>query len=223
MEHARAPGSRGAIGVILAALLVALTAVSLVVFSGERADAKPPKFRVVTKDFANTAPISVPRSDLNGDAGPASPYPSVRNVAGFKQGKILDVNVVLRDFEHAVASADVDLALVGPGRTGSARILSDVGGEDDFSPVTVVVDDEAPTFMPQSSPLQSGRFKPTNYPEILDLFPNITQPSGNRLLSVFDGKNPNGTWRLFAADDEDVGGGAISRGWSVTIKARVQR
>jgi hypothetical protein len=218
MAYSRA---RWSVGTILAALVLAAAAIAILVFASARAEAAPPKFRVVTRDFANTAPILVP---AGGGEGVAAPYPSSRNVAGFRRGKILDVNVVLRGFGHAIASADVDMALVGPGRTGSARILSDVGGvNNSVQDATIVIDDEAPTFMPQNSPLQGGRFMPTNYPEILDLFPNTTQPSGNRALSVFDGKDPNGRWRLFALDDEAEGGGAIEGGWSVTIKARVPR
>jgi hypothetical protein len=39
----------------------------------------------------------------------------------------------------------VDTALVGPRRTGSVRILSDMGGVNNpVSNATIVVDDEAP-------------------------------------------------------------------------------
>lgn len=225
MEHARAPGSRGATGVILAAFLVALAAVFLVVFSGERAGAKPPKFKVVTRTFDKPAAIFI-RDGTTGIPEEASPYPSAINVSGLTRGRIIDVDVRLRGLIHP-APNNIDAVVFGPGRTGTSRLMSDAGGGlgSPANGVTLLVDDEAPEFMPMGGPLQAKGYKPSNYEEILDPFPQIS-PNGNRVLSVFDGKNPNGTWRLFVVDDSsdfDPTEGQFAGGWAVKIKAKVKR
>ena len=53
-------------------------------------------------------------------------------------------------------------------------------------------------------------------------------PSGESALSVFDGIDPNGTWKLYIADDSDQpledtgerGSSTLSGGWELQIKAR---
>jgi len=58
-----------------------------------------------------------------------------------------------------------------------------------------------------------------------DFFPAPTPtPSAQSALSGFDGVNPNGTWKLRVVDDvSSFDGGQFAGGWSITIKARVQR
>jgi hypothetical protein len=47
--------------------------------------------------------------------------------------------------------------------------------------------------------------------------------SGNRLLSTFNGINPNGTWVLVAQQDSASPGGSIAAGWQLRIKAKVKK
>lgn len=203
----------GAIATVLAfAAVVAL----LALLATGPADAAS-KYKIVTRTFSKPTPILIPAT-LNGTA---SPYPSTINVSGLTRGRILDVDVVLRTLSHD-SPDDIDTVVLGPKNTGSARIMSDVGDLLDVELVTMVVDDEAPIFMPSGSRLESARYRPTNYDTILDPFPAI-MPNGNRALTVFDGKDPNGLWRFFVVNDEGEQDGQFAGGWSVRIKARVNR
>src|SRR5687768_8773490 len=110
---------------ILCFVLVALLALPLVEATSP-AEAKSQK-KTVTKTFSNNSIITIPGA---GDQGPAGLYPSAIQVSGLKKGKILDVNVTLRNFNHTDTD-EVDVLLVAthlPGRT--ATILSDIGNAD---------------------------------------------------------------------------------------------
>src|ERR1044072_7230529 len=145
---------------------------------------------------------------INDSASPptqASPYPSNITVSGLS-GIIAVVNVTLTGFSHAFPD-DVDILLVGP--TGAnAIILSDVGGSIGVTNLNIVLDDNAASNMADAGPLTSGTFKPTNI-GAGDTFPTQA-PSGGSVLSVFNGTNPNGLWRLFVVDDENGQAGSIT-------------
>jgi subtilisin-like proprotein convertase family protein len=180
----------------------------------------------VTKNYKNVTPILIPDE---GNTGPASPYPSTIQVSGLDGAKIRDVNVKLRGYSHTFPD-DVDVLLVGPSRTGKdALIMSDAGGGRDLTGVSLTIDDEAPSSLPDSSPptpTPSGSYKPSNYVGNAepDVFPGVTY-SGNVELSAFDGALPNGSWRLYVMDD---GGGStpntgqFAGGWTLQITARVR-
>ena len=138
-------------------------------------------------------------------------------------GPVADVNVNLIGITHGPnSSQDMDVLLVGPeGR--SALILSDVGGNTTTTNVTLVLDDQQPDQLPSNATLTNGFFQPTNIgsPDTMNLGSGpITPPSGAS-LGVFNGIDPNGTWRLWAYDDEPNGsprsGGGINGGWALTI------
>ncbi len=138
-------------------------------------------------------------------------------------GSLLDVDVNLIGITHGPSSTqDIDVLLIGPeGR--SALILSDVGGNTATQNVTLVLDDQQSDQLPSTSALTSGFFQPTNIgtPDTMNLGNGpITPPSGSS-LGVFNGINPNGTWRIFVFDDEPNGtptaGSGINGGWAVTI------
>lgn len=189
-----------------------------------------PRFRVVTRTvrqplaqtFANPALIDAPNGDVD-EPKPADLYPSTIAVTGFRNGTILDVDVILHGFTHDVAG-DADLVLTAtqlPGR--KAVVLSDSCGEL-ATDLTLTLDDEAAA--PLSRDLcQSGTFQPTNDGANADTFPAPGPgdiPPGNSALSVFDGGDPNGTWQLFLVDDVgDLDPGQIARGWSLRITAEV--
>jgi subtilisin-like proprotein convertase family protein len=149
-------------------------------------------------------------------------YPSEITVDGLKKGKIRDVNVRLNDFQHPFPS-DVQVLLVGPqGQT--AILTSGSGGGFAVSDVTLTLDDEAAAPLPAQQQLQSGAFRPAN-PGNEGIEFNAPAPvtSANAALSVFDGGNPNGTWRLFVQDMiGDVDGGVFAGGWALEIEARVK-
>ena len=53
--------------------------------------------------------------------------------------------------------------------------------------------------------------------------PPAPAASASALLSVFDGSDPNGTWRLFVQDEyAPTDPGAFSNGWALEIKAQVK-
>lgn len=196
-----------------AGLLVSAMAVAMVVASGTALAAGAP----VAQNAFNTQQIQVP---LGGSSlGQAFPYPSPIKISGFQAGStITDVNVRVLDFGHSFP-ADADVLLVGP--KGQKRtIMSDVSGGSDVSGVNLTLDDEATSRLPDSSgQLQSGTFKPTNR-DGLDAFPAPAPvPNAKANLSVFDGTNPNGTWKLFVVDDTGNDVGAMNKGWGVQILA----
>ena len=189
--------------------------------SAKRRQPRKPKFKTVTRVFTNASPISI-----SATREAANPFPSKLNVAGFKQGKLLDLNVTLSGFSHTYPG-DVDVLLVAPNGS-SAVIFSDLGGSTDVSNLTFVLDDQTGAILPPlGQQLGSGTFKPTNE-DLADTFPSPAPYStSNTALATFNGINPNGSWRLFVADDfSTADGGSLDggsfAGWSLTIKARVR-
>ena len=89
-----------------------------------------------------------------------------------------------------------------PGR--NAIIMSDVGGNNDAVGLILGLDDAAAAGLP--STLVSGTFQPTNTNDGADTFPDpAPPPTGNSLLSTFNGHNPTGTWQWFVVDDGRLG------------------
>ncbi len=144
----------------------------------------------------------------------AAPYPSTLGVSGVS-GTVTDANVTLNGFSHTYPD-DVDALLVGP--TGTTTILmSDVGGGTDAVNLSITLDDEAASLLPDAGPLVSGSFKPTNL-EVDEPFPSPA-PAGpyGAALTAFDGTNPNGTWSLYVVDDANQDSGSITGGWTLTL------
>jgi subtilisin-like proprotein convertase family protein len=175
---------------------------------------RKPKFRTITRTFSNGSPIVL------FDEGTAALYPSTVQVSGFKRGRVLDVNVTLRDINHPFP-IDINVLVVAPnGRR--TLLMSNVGKVFAIENVSLTLDDQAAADLPISSQLGSGRFRPTNF-GIEDEFPPPA-PSGfiNTVkLATFSGINPNGTWRLFVTNRFDETG-SIGGGWSLTIRAKVR-
>jgi len=142
------------------------------------------------------------------------PYPSTLTVSGAAD-TITDVDVILHGLSHT-SPGDIDMLLVGPAGQ-QATILSDAGSDADVSGVTVTIDDEGATPVP--APVVAGTYQPTNAGGT-DPFPAPAPPAtGTSALSVFDGTNPNGAWRLFVADDAAGDSGSLAGGWSLRIAA----
>ncbi len=171
--------------------------------------AKPSPIRLgLLPQFCNASSITINAT------GVASPYPSNILLTG-QPGLITKVTVTLNNLSHSFPD-DIDILLVGPGGQ-NAIIMSDVGGGTIVSGVTLTLDDAAATNLPDSGPLVSGTFKPTNAGGA-DTFPApAPAPSGGSALSVFNGTDPNGTWSLYIRDDTGGLGGSIAGGWCLDI------
>lgn len=176
--------------------------------------------RIVTETFRNPGPMNLPLATANVPVS-ATRYPSPIEVRGL-QGPIRDVNVTLHDIFHT-SSYDMDIVLVGPdGQT--AIVMSDIGDAADPSGVTLRLDDEAAAPIPDSA-LVSGVFRPTNDNDEIVAFNAPAPPltSANAALSVFDGEDPNGVWRLFVQDRYGkFDPGIIAGGWSLEIEAKAK-
>ena len=170
---------------------------------------------LVTRTFSNPGAITIPAIDN------ASPYPSAINVGGLVNGAITDVNLTLNTFSHT-QPVDVDVLLVPAQLPGqNAIVMSDSGNGYAATNITLTLDDQAAAGLPDGTgagPLVSGTFKPTNPGGAVDPFPG-QMPSGNSLLSVFNGGNPNGSWQLFVVDDAAADSGQFAGGWTLQITA----
>jgi subtilisin-like proprotein convertase family protein len=195
--------------------LVLLFIVSVPLVAGvEPADARR---RTVTKTFSNTAAIAIPGT---GDKGPGDLYPSEIVVSGFRRPRILDVNVTLRSLSHSFAN-DMDALLVAPDGTNAMFMSDTVGNGEAVTDVTLKLDDEAKTSIDDPNiTLVSGTYQPADRVPGDTLPEPAPVPSGAIALSVFDGIDPNGTWKLYIADDGLEDTGTLSGGWELQIKAR---
>ncbi|KAA1421285.1 hypothetical protein F0U44_02950 [Nocardioides humilatus] len=163
------------------------------------------------------APVGLTNGDgiavpATGTAGPAGPYPSTID-ATFPDGYVvIDLDLSLDGVEHTFPG-DIDAMLVAPNGFTNTVILSDTGGGDGITDVDLRFDDEAATTVP--SPIVAGTYQPTEAAGSADSFPfGPPLPSGTVALSNFDGVDPNGTWKLYVADDNGADAGSIA-GWSL--------
>ncbi|MFC4800014.1 hypothetical protein ACFPA1_11730 [Neobacillus sp. GCM10023253] len=165
-----------------------------------------------TTTFSNTTPILIP---AEGTEGPAAPYPSPIVVSGLT-GSIIQVTVTFNNLSHTFP-ADISAMLVGPaGNTGPNTILmSSAGGGTDINNVTLTFDDNAATTVP--TPIVSGTYRPTNNGIFGTYPPPAPAPSGNTLLSVFNGMDPNGVWNLYIIDQALADSGIMAGGWELHI------
>jgi hypothetical protein len=204
------------VGALATALLLLVVMLAI---PPEKADAAR-KFRVVTKTFTNPKNIQINLS--SSDIVASSPYPSKINAGGFRTGRILDVNLTLKNFSHTYPQeVHVLLAHRGKNRT----VMADVSPYQ-ASNITLALDDEAAIPLPAAAFIVSGRYKPTNYTYAndVDSFPApAPAPSGKSALAGFDGSNPNGAWYLYVVDaNAPTNNGQIAGGWSLNIKAKVR-
>jgi subtilisin-like proprotein convertase family protein len=177
--------------------------------------------RTVTRAFTNAAPIAIPGANIVEPVS-AEPYPATITVSGLKRATIRDVNLTLTRFKHAYPD-QVEVLLVGPGGQ-TAVVMANVGGNDGVEEVTLRLDDEAAAPLPDATDLSSGSFQPTNAEGSAIAF-NAPAPSASAsaALSVFDGTNPNGEWRLFIQDEEAIAEpGTVAGGWALEIEAKVK-
>jgi subtilisin-like proprotein convertase family protein len=172
--------------------------------------------------FSNTSPITINTAPTTTAPTVASLYPSTINVSGVT-GTITRVAVTLRGLTHTRIT-NVDFLLVSP--TGAKFVfLSDPVNTDSFLPVNDSVftfADDATSAMTNFAPPIPGTYKPTNN-DTSDTFPlpapaaPYNFPPSATFASTFNGADPNGTWSLYAVDDEIVAAGSINSGWNLTI------
>jgi subtilisin-like proprotein convertase family protein len=163
-----------------------------------------------TQSFSNSTVVTLP------DSGHAAVYPSTITVGGMV-GTISNVTVQLIGVTHGFPD-DIDVALVSPEGT-QILLLSDCGGTNDLFGVTLTFDDSG-ILAPDSGALAATTYLPTNNgPFGDDPFagpPGAPTGSFGLLLSLLNGESPNGTWRLYALDDDADDGGSI-QGWQLVI------
>jgi VCBS repeat-containing protein len=128
---------------------------------------------------------------------------------------LVDVNVTLTNLSHTYPD-DIDIIPVGPAGQNT-YLMSDAGTGNDVVNVTLTFDDAAADYLPDSSQIVAGTYKPTNY-GTPDTFP-APAPAGpyGTLLSAFNGTDPTGNWNLFVYDDAGGDLGSISGGWSLEL------
>ncbi len=166
--------------------------------------------QAIAATFVNQTPIR-----LNTVTAPPGPYPSPIAVSGLA-GLITNVTVTLTNLTHSRPD-DIDVLLVGPGGQ-RVLLMSDTGGDNSLNFVTLRFSDDVAVFLPDSTPLLTGTYRPTNF-GASDDFP-APAPAGPYAssFSVFDGTNPNGTWLLYATDDiAGSASGLISGGWELNL------
>ena len=140
-------------------------------------------------------------------------YPSTIDVSGLPTS-ITDLDVTLSGLTHA-RSRDVDVMLVGPGgqQTTRFRRRGNDGIQRHPHP-------DGDVFSSLSSFTNNHRDLPAHESGRACRPVLLTRPAstGDTDLSVFDGTNPNGTWRLFVLDDDDSDSftGNLD-GWSLEI------
>lgn len=205
---------RRSIALVALAALLALPAIST-----DAPVAAKRKQRTITRTFEGPI-VELITTGATSPISASANYPSEIAIDG-RLRKIRDVNVRITNLDHAKPD-DLEL-LVGPGGQ-TAIVLADVGGTTLITDVTLNLDDEAAAPLPDETPLQSGSFRPTNATGAVIAF-NSPAPTANAnaALSVFDGTDPNGTWRLFAQDDDAPTGVGFFDGWALEITAKVKK
>ena len=169
----------------------------------------------------NTGPVdaAIPGS---GSAGAASPYPLSVTLPS-QQRVITDLEVHIDGIWHQRPD-DLDLLLVGP-RGQRTVLMSDACGSFGVAAFGWRWDDEAAAPMPDGDSTNlcgTTSHRPTDY-EPGDVWP-APAPAGPYAdtLSVFDGSDPSGEWRLYVNDDSFGAGGFFTNRFQVVAETRAK-
>ena len=167
-----------------------------------------------TTSFTNSASLSMSGA-ANGE-GTGNPYPSTINVSGVP-GVLTNVTAKLSKLSHPFPE-DLDILLVGPGGQ-NVMLMSDAGGLHSISNVNLTFDDSSASAL-GTGRISAGTYLPTNLNPSgdKDAFPAPAPPKpfGNT-MSIFNGTNPNGLWKLFVLDEYTSGSGSIGSGWTINL------
>ncbi|MCA1684065.1 MAG: hypothetical protein LC708_02920, partial [Actinobacteria bacterium] len=179
--------------------------------------------------FCNPAPIQQP-NPFSFVSGAATPYPSPIVVTGLT-GTVTDVEVSLLGFTTRGEPwpEDNDIMAAAP-NNATVILMSDAGGNnwdynEDTTAANLIFDDEAAEQLPADGHITDGTWQPVDDDEDAagdagnpDAWPPPAPPLvDTTLLSSLDGIDPNGTWNLFANDDQVLGTSDILGGWCVNI------
>jgi subtilisin-like proprotein convertase family protein len=178
----------------------------------------------------NPSPSPVTKSDTNAiliTDGPNSAKANpLKALVKDMPGTVSRVTVTLRGLRHEWPN-DLDILLVGP-QGQNALIWSDAGGFSAVNDLTITLDSDQDNVVGAAlpelvAPSAGGSYASADYDGIdTDSFPAGTpQVLGGSQLSVFNGTNPNGEWRLYIVDDFGKITGSISQGWSLSITTTV--
>ncbi|WP_193213683.1 LamG-like jellyroll fold domain-containing protein [Luteolibacter marinus] len=156
---------------------------------------------------------STPLATIPG-SGPADRYPIPITVNGM-EGRIVNLDVHLWGITHTHFD-DLDILLVGPdGR--EVLLMSDAGGSDDLTDISLLFDDDAPGPVDNGIAPVSGSYQPSDYNGSGDPFPGRpVVDSRSTSLATFNDADPNGTWTLWVVDDFAGDSGSI-RGYTLYI------
>jgi hypothetical protein len=164
----------------------------------------------LAETYSYGSSVSVPGFPLNifPGAGPASAFPIAINVSG-APAVTTGVELVLTGLKHSFAD-DLAIALQGP--TGLAvLVLTDAGGRSNF--------DGNYTFSFNGDlTLGNGNFggnntviTPGSYnPAVYGFNPIADLLTSDGSLDLFNGLNPNGTWKVWIWDDQIGNVGSIA-------------
>jgi len=143
-----------------------------------------------------------------------APYPSVISITD-SFGYIVDLNIALNGVSHTF-SDDFDILLQGP-NGALVMLMSDSGGNRAMSGVNLVFDDASPLLL-TSAQITSGTYRPSNNGAADDALPAPAPGAPySTSLSVFNGINPLGDWKLWVFDDRNNDGGSIAS-WSLQLE-----
>ena len=153
-----------------------------------------------------------------GTSGPAYPYPGVVPVKD-KQGVITDVNFTLAGLTHS-RPEDMDVVLEGP--RGQKVLLTSDACANPVGGVTWTFDDEATQVLDDfaTHACATGSYRPMDYFEKESLPAPAPEGPYPTSLSVFDGTDPNGDWKLYVNDDRDGEEGRFTEPYKVDIETR---
>jgi subtilisin-like proprotein convertase family protein len=147
-----------------------------------------------------------------------SPYPNTIDVSGLPP--VSDVNVRLDGFDSDRPD-DAHFLVVGP-QGQQAYLMGNAGGTVGDTEAFIRFDDEAAGLLPDSTRINNGTYRPTLYGEPESFPAPSPLVTGAGFLSVFDGIDPDGQWRLFGIDDQNgelvrIDGWALELSWEDTV------
>ncbi len=96
--------------------------------------------------------------------------------------------------------------------------MSHTGGGLAVTNLNLTFDDAAPAgYLPNSSRLTNGTYRPTAYEGPVTLPGNPAPTPYGATLSTLNGIKPNGAWLLYVYDDANGDAGVIADGWRLAL------
>jgi subtilisin-like proprotein convertase family protein len=163
-----------------------------------------------SESVANPAYLDIP------SAGPASLYPTTVVVDGLPS-KVENVEVLLVNLAHQWMY-DVEILLVGP--TGQTCLLSSDCGGTHVTGIDLLFTDAAPDRLYSGVLATTGVYRPSECSATSFVAPAPAPPYGTT-LSVFNGSDPNGVWKLYIFDDSGSDYGHMDGGWAMIVNGEL--